>query len=220
MPRSRRGRRLDPLECKRIAARNAFFITTEYGTCFCTIAIRKEGIMPFLILALVGALWSQELFAMRCDLQGTYDEIMNATMTSRTQADVDMFRGVFYEPEFEFIDAANQHHTGTLVREQGLRELHEASLTAMRLAIQSISLTPEGATAMIHVVTVRTLVDPEGLHGKPGKSHTFAEITLMRDTWIKHDSTWKLKMREQVGETKVLVDRMPPEIETPPCPTS
>jgi hypothetical protein len=51
-----------------------------------------------------------------------------------------------------------------------------------------------------------------------GLTHTIAEVTPMRDSWIKDGAVWKLQSRVQLAAPTVFVDKLPPDIENPPCP--
>ena len=55
------------------------------------------------------------------------------------------------------------------------------------------------------------MVDNDGRYGRKGGSHTLAEATVFRDSWIKVADDWKLKSREQIGQPRVLVDKPPSE---------
>jgi osmotically-inducible protein OsmY len=178
--------------------------------------------MRILMLVMLGLLQSapQDVFLSRCDLQGVYDEVAQATLASRTAKDIDMFHDVFYTPGWVFIDGEGNRHTWNELRAPTIDAAANQSFTIMRQAIQEITLIPDGATALINFITIRDVVDNDGKYGPIGASHRLAEVTAMRDTWIKTAISWKLQVREQLGGTRVFVDKEPPDIERPRCPTT
>jgi len=178
--------------------------------------------MILAIAVLIGALQTAappDAFLVRCDLQSTYDEMASTTAASRSPDDIDMFHSVFYAPDWAFIDVDHHRHDWTEMRRQQIEALHEAAPEMFRLAIQTISVTPGGAIAVVNVITVRKITDTDGKYGKPGLVHTIAEITSMRDTWAQVDSLWRIQLREQLGPPQQLIDKLPPDIEKPRCPT-
>ena len=176
--------------------------------------------LTVLILTLFGFLQVQnpETFSVRCDLQGMYDEIAQATLESHSTDQIDMYHQVFYTPDWAFVDADGHRHDWPELRRQAVDALNQPGPTTLRSAILEISVTAESASALIHLISVKTIVDTEGKYGHPGLTHTLADVTPMRDTWIKNGVTWRLRLREQIGATRVLVDKMPPEIDSPRCP--
>ncbi len=177
--------------------------------------------MNILIFAMVGILQAtpQDLFSMRCDLQGVYDEIAQATLSSRTAKDIDMFHDVFYAPNWVFVDSNGQRHVWNELREQAIGAASQQTFTTMRQMIQEVTPVADGATALVNFITVKTVTDNDGKYGRPGLTHTIAEVTPMRDTWMKTGVTWKLQSRVQLGAPKVFIDKMPPDIENPRCPS-
>ena len=178
--------------------------------------------MTLVVLALIGALQtsaSSDAFLARCDLQGLYDEMASAAIASKSARDIDMFHDVFYDASWAFIDAQKQRHDWSEMRQRRIDELQQPLPETIRLAIDSVTTTPTGATALVHLITVRRVTDADGRYGRPGLVHTIAETTPVRDTWIRSGSAWRLRLREQLGAPAVLIDKLPAEIENPRCPT-
>jgi hypothetical protein len=182
----------------------------------------EGGTMTLVIAVLIGALQTGTLpdgFVVRCDLQAIYDEMASTTVASRSPADIDMFHSVFYTQDWAFVDADHQRHEWTEVRRQQIDALQQPALEMFRMAIQTLTQTTNGAAALVHVITVRRFTDVDGKYGKPGLVHTIAEITTMRDTWMQAGSLWRLQLREQLAAPQQLIDKLPPDIESPRCPT-
>jgi hypothetical protein len=177
--------------------------------------------VTILVLTLIGALHTsaaQDTFSIRCDLQGIYDEMTATTLGSKTAYDIDLFRDVFYTPTWTFIDVNGQRHDWKEMRERRLGDLQHPALTTMRRSIDKLTVTADGATSLIHFITMKNVLDDQGRYGRPGASHTIAEVTSMRDTWVKSGVTWKLDTRQQLSAPKILIDKLPSEIESPRCP--
>lgn len=138
-------------------------------------------------------------FAVQAELQGLYDEISQATLQFVSPADVDEFHDVLYTADWVFTDLAGQRHAWREVREDAVRALSAPRLDAMTQPIRMLSVDPAGATVVVNVVTVRTIVDHEGRYGRPEASHTLTTTTPFRDRWVKVSDEWKLKAREQIG---------------------
>ena len=148
-----------------------------------------------------------DAFEVQGELQGMYDEISQATLQFVTESDVDLFHEVLYTPDWVFVDRAGQKQTWPQVRERAIQALSAPRLNSMIQPIQKLSLVPDGATAVVRVTTVRTIVDTEGRYGRQGASHTLKETTTFRDTWVRVSDAWKQKSREQIGRPTVSVDK-------------
>jgi hypothetical protein len=146
-------------------------------------------------------------FSVQAELQGLYDEISQATLQFVTEADVDQFHDVLYTPDWSFVDAAGQRQLWPQAREQAMQSLHGPRLDSMAQPIQKLSLVPGGATVVVNLTTVRTIVDNEGRYGKKGAAHTLTETTEFRDTWVRVSEAWKLQSRAQVGQPKMHVGK-------------
>jgi hypothetical protein len=118
---------------------------------------------------------------------------------------------VLYTSDWVFIDATGQRHSWSQVREEAVRTLESPRVDSITQSIQTLSLVPTGATVRVNVTTVRTMVDNDGRYGRKGGSHTLTEATVFRDSWIKVADDWKLKLREQIGQPRVLVNKPPSE---------
>jgi hypothetical protein len=160
--------------------------------------------MSTIALALTLALGAPpDLFSIQTDLQGLYDEISQAVLQFATTEDADQFYQVLYTPDWAFVDAAGQRHTWPEVRDQIMRA---APVDSTEQPIQKLSLVPGGAVTVVKASTTHAIVDNEGRYGKRGESHTLAETTTYRDTWLQVGDQWKLKLREQIGPPRVHVD--------------
>ena len=153
---------------------------------------------------------SPDAFAVQADLQGRYDEISQASLQFLTDADVDDFHDVMYTSDWAVTDVAGQRHDWAQLRTQALQALTAPHPNAIVQSIQKLSLVPNGATAIVNVTTVRTVVDNEGRYGQKGETRTLNETTSYRDTWVTVGG-WKLKAREQLSLPKVQLDK--PEYE-------
>ena len=166
----------------------------------------------FLALMLPRQAIGSQVFNVSAELQGLYVEISQATLQFVTESDIDLFHDVLYTPDWVFVDATGQKHTWSQEREREVQALSAPPLITMNQSIRTVSLTPDGATAVVNLTTVRTIVDAEGRYGRQGVSHTLTETTPFRDTWVKVSDSWKLKSREQIGRPTVSVDK--PELST------
>jgi hypothetical protein len=146
-------------------------------------------------------------FEVQMALQGLYDEISQAMLAFESASDVDLFHDVLCTPDWVFVDATGQKQTWPQARERAIRALSAPTPDAMIQPIQKLSLIPDGATVVVKVTTVRTIVDTDGRYGRPGKSHTLTETTVYRDGWVRTADAWKLKSREQIGGPTVSVDK-------------
>ena len=154
---------------------------------------------------------SPDTFAVQADIQGRYAEISQATLQFATEQDVDDFHDVMYTSDWAVTDVAGQRHEWAQLRAEALQALTAPRLDAMVQSIQTFSLTPSGATAVVNVTTVRTVIDAEGRYGPKDATHRLNETTSYRDTWVRVGDGWRLKAREQLALHKVQVDK--PEYE-------
>jgi len=161
---------------------------------------------------------SAQSFADRCDLQGVYDEFSQATLSSHTPADIDLFHDVFDAPNIVIIDVHGERHDWNAIRDARVKALSEPP-TELRQIIETLTITADGAVATVHVITMRRITDAKGAYGLPGVTHTIANVTPMKDTWIKTPVAWRLQTREQLGATDVLIDKEPYELWHPKCPS-
>ena len=81
------------------------------------------------------------------------------------------------------------------------------ALDSMTQPIGKLEVDSGGATVVVNLTTVRTVVDHEGRYGRPDASHTLTDTTPFRDRWIKVSDEWKLKSREQIGAPSESVDK-------------
>ena len=95
------------------------------------------------------------------------------------------------------------------MRERALKALSERLPDGMTQPIQELSLAPDGATVVVNLMTVRTVVDTEGRYGVRGASHALTETTTFRDKWVQVAGEWKLKSRQQISGPVVSVDKAP-----------
>ena len=138
-------------------------------------------------------------FVVQAELQGLYDETSQATLQFVTASDLDEFHAVLYTADWVFTDLAGHRRTWAEMRQDALRALSEPRLDSMTQAIRTLSVDPGGATVVVNVVTVRTIIDHEGRYGRPEGSHTLTATTPFRDRWVKVADEWKLRSREQIG---------------------
>ena len=146
-------------------------------------------------------------FVVQAELQGLYDEISQATLQFTTADDVDEFHEVLCTADWVFTDPAGHKRTWPEMRQDAVRALSEPRLESMTQTIVKLSVDPGGATVVVNVVTVRTIVDHEGRYGRPEVSHTLTATTPFRDRWVKVSDEWKLKSREQIGGPSESVDK-------------
>jgi ketosteroid isomerase-like protein len=143
----------------------------------------------------------------RAELQGLYDEISQASLQFDTGADLDDFHSTLYTPDWTFVDAAGNRHSWDELRAEAVDALAGPRSDSIKQTIQKLSLVQGGATAVVTLTITRTVVDDEGKYGPKGRPHVLSDITVFRDEWIGSSEHWKLKSRQQVGQTKTLVDR-------------
>jgi hypothetical protein len=150
---------------------------------------------------------SPDAFTVQADLQGRYDEISQASLQFVTDADVDDFHDVMYTSDWAVTDMAGQRQDWAQLRRQALHALTTPHPLAIVQAIQKLALMPNGATALVNVTTVRSVVDNEGRYGQKGRTHTLNETISYRDTWVTVAGGWKLQAREQISLPRVQVDK-------------
>jgi hypothetical protein len=148
-----------------------------------------------------------DTFDVKAELQGLYDEISQATLQFATAADVDEFHDVLYVPDWVFTDAAGHTQTWPDLRQAAIDALSMPRLDSMLQPIDKVSVDAEGATVVVNVITVHTIVDHEGRYGRKDASHTLTDTTTFRDRWVRVSDEWKLKSREQIGRQTETVDK-------------
>jgi hypothetical protein len=148
-----------------------------------------------------------DAFDVRTELQGLYDEISQATLQFMTESDIDLLHDALYTPDWVFVNETGGKQTWSQMRGLAVHALSEPRPDSMIQAIQKVSLGPDDATVVVDMTTVRTIVDDKGRYGRPGASHTLAETTVLRDSWIRIADEWKLKSREQIGKPTASVDK-------------
>jgi SnoaL-like domain len=147
---------------------------------------------------------SPEAFDALMEVQALYDEISQVDVPFVTPEDFEQFHAVIYTPDFVYVDASG--------RKQTWADLHAPAAESgppdsMVQRVDRLSLTPDGATTIVTVTTIRTAVDTAGKNGRPGASHTLTETDVYRDSWVRDSDGWRLKSREQLRPSRVAVDR-------------
>ena len=163
-------------------------------------------VLVFAMALLVPAAPS-DTFDVQAELQGLYDEISQATLQFVTESDVDEFHDVLYTPDWVFTDAAGHTQTWPDVRPDAVHALSVPRLDSMIQPITKLLVDPRGATVVVNVTTVHTVVDHDGRYGPQDASHTLTETTAYRDRWVRVSDEWKLKSREQIGRPTESVDK-------------
>ncbi len=176
--------------------------------------------MPIMTLVLAAALQAapQNRYAVAGDLQAMYDELTQTTLSAVTPQDVEDFHSVFYTPDWTFTDRAGVHHTWAEMRDQSGRTAAGRPFEDARDVIQKISVKGSNDIADVSSIRLQTITDTEGKYGARGAMHRIAEATPMRDTWVHPATGGTLQSREQVGDPKLFVDRLPPEMNNPRAP--
>ena len=162
-----------------------------------------------MLALLYGQTAHRDAASVEADLQGLYYEISQATLQFETASDVDQFHDVLYTSDWVFIDANGRQHSWPEVRDAAVAALEPPRIEWMEQSIQTLSPVPGGATVLVNVTTLRTIVDHEGRYGREDDSHTLIETTVFRDRWVQGSDDWKLKSREQIGPPKVHVEKRP-----------
>jgi hypothetical protein len=176
--------------------------------------------MPLITLVLAAALQAtpQDRYTVAGDLQAMYDELTQTTLSALTPEEVDDYHSVFFTPDWTFTDRAGVHHTWPEMRDQAIRTAAAQPFENARDVIRKMFVKGDRDVAEVTSITVRNITDSEGKYGSRGATHTIAEATPMRDSWVRTPTGWKLQSREQVGEPKVFVDKLPPEMDNPRAP--
>jgi hypothetical protein len=169
------------------------------------------AVLLSLVIALTQAASAADAVSIRADLQGLYDEISQAPMQFFTESDIDTFHDVMYTNDWTWIDASGHAHAWTELRDEQARSLNTHHHDPMVQSIQKLTLQTGGATILVNVTVVRTIVDNDGRYGAKGAMHTLNETTPYRDTWVTVADRWKMKSRQQTGPPRVVVDK--PEYE-------
>ena len=170
-----------------------------------------------LLTMTISAAALQDTFTLRCDIQAWYDEVAQTVLQSRTPNDVDIDHSVFETDDVSFVDVDGHRHDWAEVRARNLLTLQEPPADQMRLILRDVKTTPGGAVAVVRSLTVRTSIDGEGRYGRAGASHAIATALTYRDTLVQSGTSWKLKVREQLGPPATLVDKLPNDIESSRC---
>ncbi len=152
------------------------------------------------------------------DLQAMYDEITETTLSGTSADDFDTFHAVFFTNDWTFTDKSGGHHTWRDVREETIRSWLERPADTMRDVIRRAELHDGSAVTDVSSIVIKVVVDTDGKYGGRGMSHRVAESTPMRDRWVLGEYGWRVQSREQVGDARVFVDKLPPEMENPKGP--
>jgi hypothetical protein len=157
-------------------------------------------------LAVLGTA-SPNVFEVQTQLQSLYDEITDGAEQFTSPADVDLFHGVLYAPDFVFVDKGGKTHEWPEMRALAIEAIGMPLPDSSIQSIQKLTLVTGGAAVVVDMTTVRTIVDKDGTYGHKGATHTLTEFTPFRDLWVRADDGWKLKRRAQIGATTVSVDK-------------
>jgi len=152
------------------------------------------------------------------DLQAMYDEITETTLSATSAEDFDNFHAVFFTNDWTFTDRAGVRHVWSDQRDQTIHAYLDAPVDSMRDVIRRADLHEGSASTDVSSIVIRVVVDAEGKYGARGASHRVAVSTPMRDHWVRGENGWKFQAREQVGEPKVFIDKLPPEMDNPKGP--
>jgi hypothetical protein len=126
---------------------------------------------------------SGDVFEPWCELQGLYNQASQTVIAARTVGDIDLLHAVMDTPDFVFIDRNGERYTWERVRERQVQALNEPRLDSLKQTIQKVSLTPQGATVIATVTTVRTAL---------------SETITVRDSWVKAAAGWRRSVREEL----------------------
>ena len=152
------------------------------------------------------------------DLQAMYDEITETTLSATSAEDFDNFHAVFFTSDWTFTDRQGVHHTWSELHDAAIHDWLNQPADSMRDVIRRADLRDASAVTDVSSIVIRVVVDADGKYGARGASHRIAESTPMRDHWVLGETGWKVQAREQMGETKLFVDKLPPEMENPKGP--
>ena len=148
-----------------------------------------------------------DMFQVRSEIQGLYDEISQATLQFVTASDVDEFHAVIYTPDWVSTDAKGHTSDWVAARQQAIDALSAPSPDSITQRIRKVSPEADGVTTVVAMVTTHTIVDRDGRYGPSDMTHTLTETTLFRDRWVRVADEWKLKSRTQLSEPTVSVDK-------------
>jgi hypothetical protein len=160
-----------------------------------------------LILSLGTAASAADTASIRADLQGLYDEMSQAPMQFLTESDIDAFHDLMFTTDWTSVDTAGHVRSWADVREAQVQALNVSHHDPTVQSIQKLTLQSGGATILVNVTVVHTIVDNDGKYGAKGATHTLNETTPFRDTWVGGGEHWKMKLRQQVGAPKIVVDK-------------
>jgi hypothetical protein len=145
--------------------------------------------------------------AVQAEIQGLYDEISDATFQFATESDVELFHEVLFTPDWTFIDATGTVQNWPQVRALAIQALSAPRPDGITQPIQKLSVDPDGATAVVNMSIVSSMVDHDGRYGRREATHSLTETTTFRDRWVRVGDEWKLKSREQMGKPIVSVGK-------------
>src|SRR5437667_4373374 len=145
----------------------------------------------------------QDPFLVRVDLQALYDQISGMTLSFEQPADVDVLQAVLYTSDYTLVDENGRHWSRIELRDESIRVFQQSPVDWMAQAIRKVSLTADGARALVDTTIARKVTDTEGRFGPQCRTHTRTEVTRFQDEWIRTPTGWKLKARQQVGGAKL-----------------
>jgi hypothetical protein len=169
-------------------------------------ALTTVALLAAMAPALGASSPARNSFAVQAELQSLYDEDSAAALQFFTAQDIDDFHGILCTKDWFFLDAAGQRHPWSEMRDQAAKLLTEPRAISISQPISKISLTGNGAVAVVTVTTVRGVVDDEGRYGRKGARHVLTESTRYKDTWVQAEDEWKQQSREQMGRASQRVD--------------
>jgi hypothetical protein len=170
------------------------------------------GVLFMLALLPTG---SPDLFSVCSALQGLYDELSESPPPQ--SADAAAYHAVLYTPDWAYVDQDGRRYSWPEFQQ---KQLQDPQVDETSQYVQAVSLTSDGALAMIKRVTVRTVADTEGRYGPKGRTHALSELTTFRDTWARTGETWRFKTREQVGSPRESIDAPIPMMMQMTCASS
>jgi hypothetical protein len=147
-------------------------------------------------------------FNISVDLQGIYDEISQAEIPSGGDTH-DLYAGVFFTPDWTFVDLAGKRQSWAEKRARDLSERLATPWDSRIQRIHSLTILPDGASTVVYVTTRRAIVDTEGTYGRKGVGRTriIREEAVYSDKWVKVADNWKMASREQARPSKVTVNK-------------
>jgi hypothetical protein len=89
------------------------------------------------------------------------------------------------------------------------------STPKLTMTVDKMSI--KGKTAEVRSTGNMTadIVDTVGSFGAKGATHKLTDIAVSKDTWVKTDKGWKIKVSESISE-KTTVDGRPINMMAPP----